>query len=418
MSLNVRELVCVPTTWTDIAIFLLTNYAAHALSLKSSSGEPALSAGFFGILALLYPFTGIWRGCQGISCAAIFANNVLDQALRARALCVVGRTATWAPTVEETEVLCKRPKQAKSEPYISTKSLDAFTRTPLYYNIFGRCQLPAGYQLYRLRPRCQVRPRQEAKIERKRSWRQRIIIAVTRDPDILALANSRSVPKLAIAVMQLVFSCATLYKARGSQLQTYGYASFGLTVVPYAAMSLVNLIAGFFSPDFDYLYLVHSKVMEEAEARGGYFEGTVGELVEEEDNSEPIRGSVRPIGAFCARQSTVWEYRCCCLATILVTVAFILPYIALAGFTRFQAQQSSLPQRVWIISWLVSGQTVGIMWIGFAIISDWYTKRTGRRSALIVSFQVVSWGLFLAPAIGGFVYVCKMIKEFGNCVQV
>ncbi|KAJ7907871.1 hypothetical protein B0H13DRAFT_1618046 [Mycena leptocephala] len=61
----------------------------------------------------------------------------------------------------------------------------------------------------------------------------------------------------------------TLYQARGDQVSRYGYAAFGLTVLPYAVMSTINLIGAFFAPTFDGLYLVQSDTLLEASGRAG-----------------------------------------------------------------------------------------------------------------------------------------------------
>ncbi|RYP64374.1 hypothetical protein DL771_008768 [Monosporascus sp. 5C6A] len=71
----------------------------------------------------------------------------------------------------------------------------------------------------------------------------------------------------------------TIYRARGDQISRYGYGAFGLSVVPYVFMSLVNIIASLFSPEFPTMYLVHTPDMERAKDQGGRFEGLVGRLV-------------------------------------------------------------------------------------------------------------------------------------------
>ena len=52
--------------------------------------------------------------------------------------------------------------------------------------------------------------------------------------DVLTvLSSSYSFVKATVAVIQVLFASSTLYKAtRGPQIEQYGYAAFGLTVVP------------------------------------------------------------------------------------------------------------------------------------------------------------------------------------------
>ena len=80
------------------------------------------------------------------------------------------------------------------------------------------------------------------------------------------------------SLTQLAFACVTLYRARGDQIDRFGYAAFGLTVIPYAIMSFVNFIANILVPEYSALYMVHSDIMDEAEARGAKFDGAVGRL--------------------------------------------------------------------------------------------------------------------------------------------
>jgi hypothetical protein len=89
-------------------------------------------------------------------------------------------------------------------------------------------------------------------------------------------------PKAIIAVVQTIYAAITLYRTKGNQVQVYGYAAFGFTVTPYIVMSIVNLIAQVVTPDYPALFLVRSDVMNEAERRGGMFDGVVGRLAEDE----------------------------------------------------------------------------------------------------------------------------------------
>ncbi len=59
---------------------------------------------------------------------------------------------------------------------------------------------------------------------------------------------------------QLIFAIATLYSARGDQIPLFGYAAFGLTVVQYAWMSFVNLLANSMCPQYGTMFLVEVQV--------------------------------------------------------------------------------------------------------------------------------------------------------------
>jgi hypothetical protein len=98
-----------------------------------------------------------------------------------------------------------------------------------------------------------------------------------------AIGASYSIPKAVFAISQLTYAILTLYQTRRNQIDTFGFSAFGLTVFPYALMSLVNLIGNIATPDYHALYLVASDVMDEAIRRGARFDGVVGRLVPDTD---------------------------------------------------------------------------------------------------------------------------------------
>lgn len=98
-------------------------------------------------------------------------------------------------------------------------------------------------------------------------------------PAVPIVAASYSIPKGAIAIVQLAYALVTLYQSRGNQITHYGYAAFALTVIPYAVMSAVNFFGNMLTPDYQALYLVGSEVMDEAIRRGARFDGVAGRLV-------------------------------------------------------------------------------------------------------------------------------------------
>lgn len=50
----------------------------------------------------------------------------------------------------------------------------------------------------------------------------------------VALSCSYNLVRVLASIIQLVFAVSTLYRTRGDQIERYGYAAFGLTVMPYA----------------------------------------------------------------------------------------------------------------------------------------------------------------------------------------
>ena len=104
------------------------------------------------------------------------------------------------------------------------------------------------------------------------------------------LSSSFNLVKGMVALLQLLYTSSTLYRTGGGQVNRYGFAAPGLTVLPYAVMSALNFVTNLVSPHYPTLYLVRSKVMEEAERRTGLsFHYVVGRVVEESGtNSDNI----------------------------------------------------------------------------------------------------------------------------------
>jgi hypothetical protein len=94
----------------------------------------------------------------------------------------------------------------------------------------------------------------------------------------MELSTSNSLTKTCLAMLQTGYAAYSVYKARGDQIAVYGYAAFGLTVIPYIMMSVLNLVAQLVSDDYPMLYMIHTLEMDEAIGRGGIFHGAVAKL--------------------------------------------------------------------------------------------------------------------------------------------
>jgi hypothetical protein len=127
--------------------------------------------------------------------------------------------------------------------------------------LHGLCQLPPGYTLCFVPPHMSVRPRRNPNGEQMSS---------------LTISSQFSALQVLWSITQTGIGSYTLYKSRGSQLNIYGYAAFSLTVIPYVIASVINLLASLVSRQYDDVFLVHSKTMDEAIARGGWVDGVVG----------------------------------------------------------------------------------------------------------------------------------------------
>lgn len=95
------ELLCQSASWTDVAVFFLGNYVAHAATVINRPGQGTAMTAFNVLLALLFPGAGVSRGLETILTKAVFAPTALQMAARAGALCMVVEhdTSTEAPTI-------------------------------------------------------------------------------------------------------------------------------------------------------------------------------------------------------------------------------------------------------------------------------------------------------------------------------
>ena len=134
-------------------------------------------------------------------------------------------------------------------------------------NVHGAHELPQGYTFAILPSNAIVEPNFRGKHSE------------------IAISSSYSLIKAIVSIVQVLFASATLYRTRGDQLNQYGYAAFGLTVIPYIVMSIVNLFGNLLTPDFATLYLVWSPELREAESHGGHFDGVVGTVRQRDDET-------------------------------------------------------------------------------------------------------------------------------------
>ena len=353
--------------------------------------------------------------------------------------------------------------------------------------VHGICQLPSGYALYTVPPgshvvgldtdqesgegqpgkiqpdgkdttdnkdkgdnrdqgdgKASLHSRFKTQISSKWASRQRSLSDSHSSTTQLSSANNFA--KGLIAIFQTFYASFTLYNARGDQVQHYGYAAFGLTVIPYIVMSIMNLASTVLTPDYSVMYLVASEAMEEAKRReDAKFEGVVGRILTTSTSTEfsknvrfdlnsdgkmavlaigsdneltkfdeeaemdmgkrridPWRGSVsvvpflRPCRII-SRSSELPRQKPFGRGRILASHAVALIPIAVNGaISHFQSRQSTFAQRVWTMTWLV-----------FGIISG----NVGNVSVLyLIPYSVT--------AIGGFVVVSQMIMQYGNCSEL
>ena len=271
------------------------------------------------------------------------------------------------------------------------------------------------------------------------------------------LSSSFNLVKGIAAMLQLLYTSFTLYHTNGGQLNQYGFAAPGLTVLPYAVMSGLNLLANLVTPSYPTLYLVRSKVMEEAERRPGTrFHYVVGEIVDEpgtdDDGWSEITGSFQDDNKIlhvapsagedkdkrieisddssqklyvpaCPRFQRTDDPRCLARHSIIpsktyeiVLVTFIVVaeiFFALA-LSKFSAQQSTFVQRTWMVTWLFAGYLYGVMSYFWGFI---FFQKHGQLSPWMKGVLTVYTYVVVAPPIGGFIVASQMLRAYGICYK-
>ena len=277
---------------------------------------------------------------------------------------------------------------------------------------------------------------------------------------VVSISASSNAAKIIVAIFQSLYGSLTLYQTRGDQLDRYGYAAFGLTVAPYAVMSIVNLMGCLMTPSYPTMYLVHSTVLDEinnAHNHGRpYFDGTVGTLVEVPSSQVGSGGNIRegteeaaaaadvdkvtleeaavpsdveqtriqridikwrrwlgiipyPVTTPRSSQSVTagsyFYYAFWALRPFLVFITTLgAPFFVNAAISKFEPGKSTKAQRVWTMTWLSFGSFFGFGFRG--------TFSSDTKSSILLAV------LFLGtPAIGGFVVVGQMLKEYGDCIR-
>ncbi|KDQ51989.1 hypothetical protein JAAARDRAFT_492802 [Jaapia argillacea MUCL 33604] len=260
-----RSIVCNRTTWHDIVIFFVANYIAHAATVPSVPGAKWYDSAFWTTVSLFLPLAGLGKSAGLVGRHFLAGKSDLEKASAREALLVVVRSRDWQPGGDPAEVYVKLSNHFSELDEKSTTLPSAtilvndnefFHAVPKDgVSVHGGVVLPKGYHL--------------------------AYPSFTKLPYIFplgslvnqntTLSRSQSWSKMAISAGQLIYSLITLYRTQGGQLDRYGYAAFGLSMFPYAFMSLANLICVGLVGEYPSLYLLRTAIMDEARQRGGSF---------------------------------------------------------------------------------------------------------------------------------------------------
>ena len=103
------------------------------------------------------------------------------------------------------------------------------------------------------------------------------LLGMNHRPEI-RLASTHDVPRILFLIIQTISGAYSLYKAQGSQIERYGYAALGLAVSPCMMVAIINPIDSLLTSEYETVYPVHSKTMDEMGGRGGLCDRVAGTL--------------------------------------------------------------------------------------------------------------------------------------------
>ncbi|KAM3155118.1 hypothetical protein ABEW05_004398 [Botrytis cinerea] len=273
--------------------------AIHATTVRSLPGENAWTPAAYKVCCLLVPYAGVGRGLNVFLRASTLAKTPLQIAARANVLCMVVLSQSWGPgdgdfihvcaldaaipdndcqnscglifldkskTIEHVKMadLHACASEVYSDISHIANALEVILNVRAMYahyaskskwahlefsmlqsyrfraiswdqqlicvgdiQLHGLCQLPPGYTLCLVQPHMAVNPRYNTLGLRSS----------------IAISSQFSALQVLWSIAHACIGSYTLYQSKGSQLDIYGYAALGLTVIPYVIASIINLLA-------------------------------------------------------------------------------------------------------------------------------------------------------------------------------
>lgn len=224
-----------------LILFYVTNFIAHTASvpltveIEGPTQYRSLSRGQFpwaALISLFLPFRALGRD---ILLIAQTRKDSVESALAHGTLLVLARNEEWKPPMDrEDQVFIKLPEHYESLPQDSNLPSAALTllKDEGYVKIkgherlvHGEISIPDGYTL--------AAPKYISKSTIYSTLKSTRKVYIHRPPEYL---------KILVSLVQMISAAFTLASTLDNQRSRYGYAAYGLSVFPYALMSLANAI--------------------------------------------------------------------------------------------------------------------------------------------------------------------------------
>ncbi|KAF2012659.1 hypothetical protein BU24DRAFT_425294 [Aaosphaeria arxii CBS 175.79] len=365
------------------------------------------------------------------------------------------------------------PTNTRTDTRNTSSSMKESKRPWQRQPIHGRCKLPRGYALTLVPPDAKFEDDAPRTFKNKK---RRILncilpgIQSVDEPQIEVACSNNSIKSVA-SIVQVIFAISTLYRTRGNQIKRYGYAAYGLTVTPYAWMSIINGFGNIIRPQYSSIFVVDSFRLAEVRRLPPEFENcvdsTIGKLTDESAKSAEVefnqarsRNSkakskktdigfknrftqqlraeenkhtfgykfgyniARILGRRKRKRSTNSssedddeERQVVFKLMDLVDnssplppfIGISVPLIVVGALSEFSAGDSTYAQRVWLMLWLALGALINIVYI----MQD--EKKLKVTGTVPIILTILIYG---TPSIGGFVVVGQMMLQDGVCSKM
>lgn len=231
------------------------------------------------------------------------------------------------------------------------------------------------------------------------------------------ISSTYSPVKTIVSIVQLIFAISTIYRSRGDQIDRFGYAAFGLTVIQYAIMSFINLVANMTCPQYSHLYMVETELMRNLRANSdAHFQGVVGILQEDADD---VSGEENLAEKRYGRRRYI---RLAWLPVGLLPT--VLTLLIILGLTKFQPGSDSTETQLAASQiWLMFGGAVASMPDLRYTLSEEDGQNMTRKITIYrlkrVEILIEICHLGMGGAIIWCVYVSmKMLWDYGSCTLI
>ncbi|KAF2478289.1 uncharacterized protein BDR25DRAFT_276181, partial [Lindgomyces ingoldianus] len=266
---NSPGLLCTPTKWSDLASFYLFNYIAHAATVLTRPGERSFDFVATVLGCLLFPALGLYRGIEAILSGSVFAKDDLTKAARSGALCMLVRSPGWTPSGGEIvgHVIMRKcevgdhdghpgsiPQHGSAHivTYQAPWTFSRFGRPIAAHRqlIHGTYVIPQGYHFAIVPGSAHFTSPALPLASNPAAQTTSTCTSACSSSPTVSISSTYNLVKALIALAQTGYASLTLYRSRGDQIQQFGFAAFGLTVAPYAVMSIVNLVGNLCRPEY------------------------------------------------------------------------------------------------------------------------------------------------------------------------